>query len=55
VPGIVGLAKPVRLPRKKWQGSERLTSLRERLKKKINDQLEEVYVNVIRRSGFRAI
>jgi cysteine desulfurase len=46
VPGIVGLGKACEIAQKEMTGeAERLTSLRELLKKKISDQLEEVYVN----------
>jgi cysteine desulfurase len=46
VPGIVGLGKACEIAQREMAGeAERLTSLRERLKKKIIDQLEEVYVN----------
>ena len=46
VPGIVGLGKACEIAQKEMTAeAERLTSLRERLKKKIVDQLEEVYIN----------
>ena len=46
VPGIVGLGKACKIAQKEMASeAERLTSLRERLKKKIIDQLEEIYVN----------
>lgn len=46
VPGIVGLGKACEIAQKEMASeAERLTSLRERLKKKIIDQLEEIYVN----------
>lgn len=46
VPGIVGLGKACEIAQKEMAvEAERLISLRERLKKKITDQLEEVYVN----------
>jgi cysteine desulfurase len=46
VPGIVGLGKACEIAQKEMAAeAERLTSLRERLKKKIVDQLEEVYIN----------
>ena len=46
VPGIVGLGKACEIAQKEMAGEgERLTSLRERLKNKIIDQLDEVYVN----------
>ena len=46
VPGIVGLGKACEIAQKEMAAeAERLTSLRERLKKKILDQLQEVYVN----------
>jgi cysteine desulfurase len=46
VPGIVGLGKACEIAQKEMAAeAERLISLRERLKQKIIDQLEEVYVN----------
>ena len=46
VPGIVGLGRACEIAKKEMAGeAERLKSLRERLKKNIIDQLEEVYVN----------
>src|SRR5262245_34499448 len=46
VPGIVGLGKACEIAQKEMTvEAERLTSLRERLKKKICDQLAEVYIN----------
>jgi cysteine desulfurase len=46
VPGIVGLGKACEIAQKEMAAeAKRLTNLRERLKKKIIDQLEEVYVN----------
>lgn len=46
VPGIVGLGKACEIAQKEMAAeAERLISLRERLKKKIIDQLEEIYVN----------
>jgi cysteine desulfurase len=46
VPGIVGLGKACEIARREMAAeAERLTNLRERLKKKIVDQLEEVYIN----------
>jgi cysteine desulfurase len=46
VPGIVGLGKACEIAEKEMAvEAERLTSLRERLRKKVLDQLEDVYVN----------
>jgi cysteine desulfurase len=46
VPGIVGLGKACEIAQKEMTvEAERLTGLRERLKKKISDQLAEVYIN----------
>jgi cysteine desulfurase len=46
VPGIVGLGKACEIAQKEMTvEAERLTGLRERLKKKICDQLAEVYIN----------
>jgi cysteine desulfurase len=46
VPGIVGLGKACEIAQKEMAGeAEKLTGLRERLKKRIVDQLEEVYIN----------
>jgi cysteine desulfurase len=46
VPGIVGLGKACEIAQKEMAAeAKRLTNLRERLKKRIIDQLEEVYVN----------
>ena len=46
VPGIVGLGKACEIAQKEMTAeAERLTSLRERLRKKIVDQLKEVYIN----------
>lgn len=46
VPGIVGLGKTCEIASKDMAAeAARLTSLRERLKKRLVDQLEEIYVN----------
>jgi len=46
VPGIVGLGKACEIAQKEMAAeAERLTSLRERLKCKILEQLDEVYIN----------
>jgi cysteine desulfurase len=46
VSGIVGLGKACEIAQKEMAvEAERLTSLRERLKKKVVDQLQEVYIN----------
>src|SRR5262245_3968936 len=46
VPGIVGLGTACEIAQKEMTvEAERLTGLRERLKKKISDQLAEVYIN----------
>jgi cysteine desulfurase len=46
VPGIVGLGKACEIAQKEMTlEAERLTGLRERLKQKISDQLEELYIN----------
>jgi cysteine desulfurase len=46
VPGIVGLGKTCEIASKDMASeAARLTSLRERLKKRLVDQLEEIYVN----------
>jgi cysteine desulfurase len=46
VPGIVGLGKACEIAQKEMAAeAERLTSLRERLKKQIVDQLEEIHIN----------
>lgn len=46
VPGIVGLGKACEIAQKEMAvEAEKLTGLRERLKKNIVDQLEEVYIN----------